>query len=89
MTKTNAGRFYERSPRGRLREVPGQAYVPDVWICRRVVDYAPASVPTGAAFDDCSQCGARIAYNPLRRVAAPRVCMQCGGIEPLPIEPQS
>lgn len=85
--QTQAGRFYGRTWDGRFEELPGQppGRDVDVWICRRVADYAPAPVPAGAAFDACTRCAAPIAYNPARRVAAPRVCMQCAGIEPLPI----
>lgn len=84
---TQPGRFYGWADGGRLVELRDQPPGRDVdaWICRRVADYAPAPVPAGAAFDACTRCAARIAYNPARRVAAPRVCMQCAGIAPLPM----
>lgn len=65
----------------------GHTEAADVWVCRRVVDYAPAPVPPHAAVDTCAWCSALVAYNPARPVDAPRVCMQCAGIEPLPITP--
>lgn len=83
-----AGEYYDRTPDGRLKRVdaPAGARVPDAVICRRVVDYAPAAVPAGAAFGTCEQCGARIAFNPTRFPDQPHICMQCSRIEPLPIE---
>lgn len=81
------GVVYERDWRGRLveRHVLAPGEMPDIWVCRRVVDYPHQQPPAGAATDVCQRCGAVIAYNPARRVVAPRVCMQCAGIEPLPI----
>jgi len=82
----HGGRFYGRlTPDGPLvptTEVVGE---PTVWICRRVGDYAPAPIPAGAAFAVCSRCQADIAFNPARQVTAPKVCLQCAGITPLPI----
>ena len=84
----HGGNYYARDPvNGRL--VPHAPGVPDVWICRRVADYPPAPVPVGAGFATCSRCGAAIAYNPARTrtvpATTPKVCMQCAGVEPLPI----
>lgn len=82
------GQFYgRRTPGSKLEPVGESAPGPvDAWICRRVADYAPSPVPAGAAFTDCSKCGARIAFNPARKLDAPKICMQCASIEPLPIE---
>lgn len=76
--KIEAGRFYQDG-----REVPAQT--PDVWVCRRLEDFPDAVPPIGARVCDCSECGKRIAYNPARKVRAPKVCMQCAGITPEPI----
>jgi len=90
--RVDAGNYYERQHRdGWL--VPTAPAVPDVIVCRRVVDYAPAPVPDGAAVETCSQCSALVAYNPagpagpggpFQRV--PKVCMQCARIKPLPMD---
>jgi hypothetical protein len=56
-------------------------------VCRRVADYAPQTPPAAAAFTVCHTCAAPIAYNPAgRHPELPKVCMQCAGIEPLPME---
>jgi hypothetical protein len=79
----NPGTFYKREPSGRL--VPtADTGQPDVWVCRRVADYP--RLPEGAATTVCCRCHAPIAFNPARTVDAPKVCMQCAGIEPLPFE---
>lgn len=61
---------------------------PDVWICRRVEDYPPGWVEKryeviGTAL--CALCDMPIVYNPARKFDAVKTCMQCSGIEPLPI----
>lgn len=59
------------------------------WIaCRRTGDFKPGQIPADAKRDICASCGAAIIYNPAGPKFAnnpPRVCMQCAGIEPLPI----
>lgn len=81
----DGGRFYGRiTPDGPLLPAP-HGSTPDVWICRRVVDFPGGRVPEGGRVANCSQCGAAIVFNPARQVAAPKICMQCGDIEPLPI----
>jgi len=86
--ETKPGTFYERDWfTGRLIErgptlKPGESI--DKWICRRVVDYPGGRPPAAAAIDRCSKCQAPIAFNPARQVSAPKICMQCAGIEPLP-----
>jgi len=82
--RVDGGRFYERAPDGRLR--PAAPGPPDVWICRRVADFPRGLVPAGGTVDACTHCQAPIVFNAARPVAAARVCMQCAGIEPLPIE---
>lgn len=79
------GKFYQFGADG-----VGQEVEPDdddeviSWVCRRVADFN-VPLPKDAGFADCGICGARIAYNPARSVDAPKVCMQCAGLEPLPI----
>lgn len=90
MTKTRPGRFYRITESGRLIETIGPVDADvGVWICRRVEDFPDGRAPAGSATGLCSRCGASLVYNPSRRVDAPKVCMQCAGIEPLPIEPAS
>lgn len=83
----HAGHYYgerhdgERIDLGRTLGVP-----PDVVICRRVADY-PLGPPAAAGIMPCSQCTAPIAYNPAGpHQQAPKICMQCARIHPLPIE---
>lgn len=86
--RTKAGTFYEHDAvTGRLRERgpalrPGEK--PDVWICRRLMDYPGRRPPDGAAVEHCTLCDRYICFNPMRHVDAPKICMQCAGIEPLP-----
>ena len=76
------GRFTANGPL-----IPAPAGVPDSVICRRIVDYGPGQIPAAAAFGRCSTCDAPVAYNPAGpHQDRPRVCMQCTGIQPLPIE---
>lgn len=80
------GQYLERDWTGRLIDT-ARRDTPDVVICRRVVDYAPAPVPPTAAITECTRCGAAVAFNPAGpHPTRPKICMQCGGIEPLPIE---
>lgn len=86
MTRINGGRFYGRlTPGGPLVGVPEAVGEPDVWICRRVADFPGGRVPAGGAVATCATCAAPIVYNPQRRVTAPKHCMQCSDIQPLPI----
>jgi hypothetical protein len=59
---------------------------PDIWVCRRVADYPGQRVPAGGTVAPCTKCRASIVFNPAREVNAPKVCMQCARIRPLPIE---
>jgi hypothetical protein len=81
------GQFYGRTADGTMMPLgataPGQ---PDAWICRRVVDYPGSHVPKGGAVGACTKCAAPIVFNPAREVTAPKVCMQCCRIVPLPID---
>ena len=80
-----SGRMYGRvTADGPLLPAPGDA-TPDVWICRRIADFPGGQIPAGGAVATCTACGAAIVFNPQRQVTAPKVCMQCAEIEPLPI----
>lgn len=83
--------YYRRDDRtSRLQPVGDVDEAPTVVICRRVRDYAPAPVPAGAGVTPCSRCGSFIAFNPAGlHQDVPKVCMQCAGIRPLPIDPPS
>jgi len=84
--RVESGNYYGERRRGGPLE-PAPSGVPDFVVCRRVTDYAPAPIPTAAAFSMCSRCGARIAYNPKGpHQSRPKICMQCAQIEPLPME---
>jgi hypothetical protein len=83
------GRFYGRhTPDGPLVPADGFEGVPDLWICRRVVDYPGGRVPSGGEVSTCSRCAERIVFNPARQlpIQTPKVCMQCARIAPLPME---
>jgi hypothetical protein len=85
----HAGGYYRRDRDGTL--VPTTPGRPDVWICRRMADYPGHRAPEGAGLAACDDCGETIAFNPARigfdvTVGTPRVCLQCAGIEPLPME---
>lgn len=89
MTKAQTitgGGFYKRDRSGRLEPIAGQDHAPDVWICRRVADFAPAPIPAGGIRDTCTRCGADILYAGPPRDGPDRICFQCAGITPLPIE---
>lgn len=67
--------------------VPAPAGTPDAVLCRRVVDFPEGRPPTGARIGICTMCGHDVAWNPRGpHPDQPRLCLQCGGIEPLPIE---
>ncbi len=81
------GQVYWRPYGGRLKAMdPAYAGDVDVWICRRVADFPHQQVPAGAKVAACTKCEAAIVFNPARTVSAPKVCMQCASIRPLPIE---
>lgn len=82
----HGGRFYGRITRnGPLVPVTDYDGEVEAWICRRVADFPHQRVPDGGAVGACARCGVAIAFNPRRTVAAPKVCMQCADVQPLPI----
>jgi hypothetical protein len=84
--KTDGGRYYGRRLDGALELIGDVPRRPDSVYCRRTADFAPAPIPAGAAFTHCASCGAEIAFNPAGpHQDAPKICLQCGGVEPLPI----
>lgn len=81
-----AHKTYRAWDDGRLEEVDPRIR-PDAVVCRRVVDYAPAPIPPGLGRATCARCGAAITFDPTGEFQdCPKVCMQCEGIAPLPIE---
>lgn len=82
------GRFYGVTFNGDRFEVQPPAAGPDVWICRRVADYTHG-VPAAGAVANCDRCDAPVIFNPARTFTAPKRCMQCEGIEPMPMEQPS
>jgi hypothetical protein len=82
--RVNSGEYYRRAPDGRLE--PAAAGVPDVIICRRVVDFPGGVAPVGGVVTVCRDCGASIATNIAKFPDQPRICMQCAAIRPEPIE---
>ncbi|RPJ69039.1 MAG: hypothetical protein EHM24_19690 [Acidobacteria bacterium] len=84
----HGGGFYGITETGRMvpvgQDEPGFR-APDLWICRRVADFRSGQIPEGAAFAPCTRCAAHLVYNPKRTVDAPKVCLQCAHIDPLPI----
>ena len=87
--KTRPGKYYARLPDGSLREIGAVApAVVDSVICRRLDDFPDRRMPDGGALTSCVRCGASIVFNPAKLIAVmrPKICMQCGGIQPLPIE---
>jgi len=83
--ETKSGQMYARTPAGELEEVPNYLE-PDVVLCRRVADFPNQQAPAGATLGTCRTCEAVIAFNPAKFPDKPHVCMQCAGIEPLPME---
>lgn len=85
MTTTKPGHYYGITHDGRFEEITAQR--PDSVLCRRVADFPNGRAPDGATITACGRCAAPIAWNARGpHLAAPRICMQCGGITPLPIE---
>jgi len=86
-TLIQGGKWYGRiTENGPLVPAPPDLRAPDAWVCRRLADYPNGQAPAGGALGSCSECRAVIVFNPQRRVSAPKVCMQCADIVPLPIE---
>lgn len=85
-TIVQGGRTYGRvTPAGPLVPAP-DTLTPDCWICRRLADFPPGTLPTVALVAPCAKCRAAVVYDSTRELAAPRICMQCAGIQPLPVE---
>lgn len=82
------GQFYGVTATGKMVPIGEMApRQPDVWICRRVADYPGQCVPAGGEVTPCATCAAPVVFNPKREgITAPKVCMQCERIKPLPIE---
>ncbi len=79
------GNYYGRTDDDRLVPVsPWRA--PDTWVCRRLADFPDQEIPPNGATAECSRCTEIVVFNPKRHVRAPKVCMQCAGITPLPME---
>lgn len=78
--------YYARlTPGGPL--VPAPPGAVDKRVCRRVTDYPHGVPPARAAIAPCAECRALVAFNPHGpHLDKPPVCMQCCGIQPLPIE---
>jgi len=83
--RIDGGKFYGRTAHGDLEPVPDTGREPDAWICRRLVDFPDQTAPAGGELDQCMRCSALVVFNPTRNVKAPKICMQCAKIQPLPI----
>jgi len=83
--KTKPCHYYGRTWDGRLIEaLPSD---PDAVICRRVADYPGGQPPAAATLTACRDCEALVAFNPTGPyLDRPRVCLQCAGIQPLPMD---
>ncbi len=82
--RVKAGEYYRRDgPDAPL--VPAAPAVPDVIICRRLEDFPDAVVPAGGVVVACRDCGAPVVTNLAKYPERPRICMQCGSIQPLPL----
>jgi hypothetical protein len=79
------GGYYAPDDSGRLQPVDHPDGAPIAWVCRRLSDF-PGAPPAGYAVTTCCGCTALIAFNPGRTVDAPKVCMQCAGLQPLPFD---
>lgn len=88
MTKryTRPGQFFLRSIfGGPLETMPDLGVQPDEVVSRRVVDFPDGRPPENAVLMTCGRCGAAIASE-RKFPGVPRICLQCSGIEPLPID---
>jgi hypothetical protein len=83
-TRVNSGDYYFRTLGGPLEPAPPG--IPDVVICRRVLDFPGGQVPAGGIVTICRDCDAPVVTNLAKFSDRPRICMQCASIEPLPIE---
>ena len=76
--------FWWRDDHGQLHPAFATRH-PDVCISRRVADFPGGVAPAAATIGTCAKCNAAIASDG-RFPDRTRVCLQCAGIEPLPIE---
>lgn len=81
MTEIKPG-FWTFDVDGKMR--PHAPADPDVVISRRIADFPDGTPPAAALIVACSECGALVA-NDGRYREKPKICLQCAGIEPLPI----
>jgi hypothetical protein len=83
--ETLPGRFFEMGDDGEMTDLgPTFREGAQLWICRRVRDHP--RIPADAGICACRSCGCAIVFDPKRLfdIQAPKVCMQCAGITPLP-----
>lgn len=79
-TITKPGMYVDRNNREMA------ATEPDFVICRRVKDFV-GKLPSDAKITRCTECKAKIAYNPASPYPnKPKVCMQCRDIEPITLQ---
>jgi hypothetical protein len=85
--QVESGQYVGIDHKGRMHHVDDTAgQPPDVVVCRRVADFPAGQAPRGAGVAPCVECQTLIVYNPNGpHLDRPRVCMQCRGIQPLPI----
>ncbi len=82
----NGPGLYGILPSGDAVKLPDDYAMPDEVICRRVGDYPNGVPPAAARLAPCATCGCLIAFNPAGpHQDTPKICMQCGGIQPLPM----
>lgn len=75
------GHYYDMSKRV-TEASPGE---PEYVVCRRLRDYA-GTMPLTGAITWCARCHCAVVFDPMGpHPDRPRVCMQCVGIEPLPL----
>lgn len=83
-----AGSYYVKVGDGPLvdvNDVTPAGRVPDAVMCRRVRDFPNGRAPRGARIARCMGCGDFVAFNPETFPDAPRRCMQCCAVRPLPL----
>lgn len=78
------GAVYAVTPTG-LQNSDAKPTQCDIWVVRRLADFPHGRAPTGALVAPCFECGTPCAHAD-KPIDAPKVCMQCAGITPLPID---
>jgi len=82
------GRYYQRDVTGGPIR-PADPGPPDIVVARRVADFPIGRVPRGP-IEACTLCGAAIVTHPNNpHPDRPLLCLQCAGIQPLPIVDES